>query len=145
MKEMIETVLNDLGVEIDFPLNLDENGSCSIIIDDKLTVQIEAFESEMLIGTFLTEIPPGKFRENVFTQTLKANHLIPRRGTFAFNEISSQLTLFLFTPLPKLTASALHTILEGFVETAFLWKNAIESGQNSPVEFLRELEKSKTK
>lgn len=142
MKERIDLILSDLGKEINLPLSLDDTGSCSLIVDDKLIIQIEPSQSQILIGSFVCQIPPGKYRENVFTNTLKANYLIPRVGTFAFNEMNAQLVLFEYLPV-NISTLELKNFLVSFIEKAFIWKDSVENGNSAPTEFLREIEKIK--
>ena len=145
MKNELEQILKNLGDMINISLEPDSEGLCAIRVDDKLTFEIQPDPSQeqILIGSLLTEIPPGKFKENVFTQTLKANNQIPRRGCFAFNEETSELVLFEYIFLHNLKAKHLKNILAEFIEKAMNWKESIEAGQEAPTDFLRKIEQSK--
>ncbi len=116
------------------------NGLCTFRIEGKLEVQLKLDRSEkmLFIGSFLTEVPPGKFRENVFTQVLKANNLIPNTGWFGFNENNSSLFLYEYLPMENLNIKTLETFFALFVDKALEWKKAIEAGGSAPIEFLRE-------
>jgi hypothetical protein len=138
-------ILTQLGIDLDLFLTPENDKICTLKIDDKLIMQLELDESEsnILIGTFLCDLPPGKFRENVFINTLKANGQIPLTGTFAFNEPSAKLAFFQYISLESVNLASLKKYLEHFIEKAMKWKEAIESGQSAPLAFEREIEQSK--
>lgn len=142
MTTAFKEILTQLGIDLDLFLTPDDDRITSIQIDEKLLMQIELDESEqnILIGSFICDIPPGKFRENVFRNTLKANGQIPLSSTFAFNEPSSKLVLFQYLSLEKATMALLKKNLESFIEKAMNWKEAIESGMGAPASFEREIE-----
>ena len=139
-------ILTQLGVNLELFLTPENDKICSLKVNDKLIVYLELDESEnnILFGTFLCDIPPGKFRENVFINTLKANGQIPVNSIFAFNEPSSKLALFSFVPLATANALTLKDQLQHFIEKAMQWKDAIESGKAAPINFEREIEYSKS-
>lgn len=73
-------LLADLGALIQVPLHPDHQRACSLNINNELHVQLKEDENRILVATFLAEIPPGKFRENIFKETLKENNLFPHRN-----------------------------------------------------------------
>lgn len=145
MTATFKEILTQLGIDLNLFLTPDNDKICSLKIDDKLIMQLELDESEsnILMGTFLCDLPPGKFRENVFINTLKANGQLPLTSTFAFNEPSSKLVLFQYIPLNSVNLASLKSNLENFIKKAMNWKEAIESGQSAPFSFEREIEQSK--
>lgn len=125
------TVLADLAALIDVPLHLDHNRACSLNVNNVMHIQIQEEESKnrLLIGAFVGELPPGKFREILLKETLKENNLYPRIGTFAYSPRNNQLVFFTYVPLSTLTGDLLADVLETFLDRAFSWKIALETGQ----------------
>jgi len=146
MNNLFEGLLKELSLDLSISLHAEDGSACSLKIDDKLLVamQIDKTEEFLLIGSFLTELPPGIFRENIFLQTLKANSQIPKIGNFAFNEKNSALVLFERFPIVSLKGEELKDVLAQFTEKAIAWKEAIESDNIAPLEFLREARQQKT-
>jgi len=127
-------ILYDLGKEIQFELFVDANGVCELNYKDQLSIQLQYFEpkEQLLIATFLCEVPPGKFREKLFLQALIHNDEFPRVGTLAFSERNNQLTFFEFLPAVELSGEKLFEFLNQFVENALPWKEAVEFGKPLP-------------
>jgi hypothetical protein len=146
MRDKFNQLLIQLGIDLNLVLIPDHENSCTFKIDNKLTMQIKVdkTQNDLLIGSFLCELPPGKFRENVFINTLKSNGQIPLNSVFSFNDPSSELVLFKYLSLEKIDLKSLKYHLEEFIEKAVSWKEAIESGQTAPLEFLRRIEHSKS-
>jgi hypothetical protein len=121
----------DLGALINVPLHLDTKRMCRLSINQDLHVQIQEEEEKerLLIATFIGNVPPGKYRENVFKETLKENNLFPRMATFAYSERNNQLALFTHLYLANLSGDKLADFLGLFFERAFSWKTALETGQ----------------
>jgi len=142
MINQFEELMHELAHKFSIPLKPLIAGLCTFSIEGKLSVQLKLDKTEkmLFIGSFITEIAPGKFKENVFTQTLKANSQIPNIGWFAFNEKNSNLFLYEFIPMQDLTIKPLFNFFAAFVDKAMHWKKAIEAGQNAPLDFLRETE-----
>jgi hypothetical protein len=129
--ERFDELLIELGKLLDIPLHADKHRACRLRVNDVLDVQIESSQSkdQLVIASFLAEIPPGKFRETVLKEALKANSVFPRLGTFAYFENTSQLVLFDFLPLHQLSGDALQTYLLQFIDKATLWKTGVETGR----------------
>lgn len=124
-------LLADLGELIQVPLHPDHQRSCILSINQELHVHLKEEDNEdrILIATFVSELPPGKFRENILKETLKENQLYPRIGTFGYSDRNNQLALFAHVYYPGLRGDTLADFLEAFLEKAFSWKMAIETGQ----------------
>ncbi len=127
-------VLADLGALIDVPLHLDHNRCCSLYVNNALHIQLqeEEHKQRLLMATFIGELPPGKFRENLIKETLKENHLFPRIGTFCYSPRNHQLALFTYVTFVGLRGDLLADALEAFLDYAFSWKTAMETGQTLP-------------
>ena len=124
-------VLADLGSLVDVPLHPDHNRSCSINVNNVMHLQLQEEENKerILLAAFFGELPPGKFREILLKETLKENNLFPRIGTFAYSPRNNQMVFFTYAALPTLTGDKLADVLELFLDRAFSWKTALETGQ----------------
>lgn len=124
-------LLDDLGGLIGIPLHVNAKGFCQLNINNQIHIQIsnEQEKDRILVATFISEIPPGKFKENVLLETLKDNHTYPRLATFAYCEKNNQLALFSHVYYPKLNGETLSDFLEKFIEKALSWKIGIETGR----------------
>lgn len=124
-------LLDDLGTLIQVPLHPDHHRSCSLNVNGQLHVQIQEDENkdQLLVATFIGEIPPGKFRENILKETLKENNLFSRLGTFSYSERNNQLAFFSYLPLAGLRGDTMADFLELFFEKAFSWRTALATGQ----------------
>jgi hypothetical protein len=125
------TLLAELSSLVDVPLQPDHKRGCSINVNNAMHIQLQEEESRdrILIGAFIGELPPGKFREILLIEVLKENNLFPRVGTFAYSPRNNQLAFFTYALLPTLTGELLADILEIFLDRAFSWKTALETGQ----------------
>jgi len=128
--EFFAEILQKLGEELGTPLNVDKNGACLLVYKRILKVQIQNYpeKEELLLGAFLGEIVPGKFRENVFKEALKTNSLFPNQGAFSYVKRSNELILSHLVPYEGLTSSHLSKILLELIEKANLWYSSIQSG-----------------
>ena len=86
-------ILSELSELIDIPLHPDQNRSCSLNVNNTMHVQLQEEENKdrLLLGAFIGELPPGKFREKLLIETLKENNLFPRVGTFSYSPRNNQL------------------------------------------------------
>ena len=123
-------LLDDLGTLIGIPFHVNAKGLCQININNQLHVQIsnESDKDRILVATFISDVPPGKFKENIFLEALKANQPFPRLGTFAYSEKNNQLAFFSHVYYRNLNGDTLADFLEKFIEKALSWKIGIETG-----------------
>jgi len=128
-------LLWDLGDLIDLPLHVDKHRSCRLVIDETIAVQMELDSAEefLKIGLLIAEIPPGKYREKLLMDALKANSDISF-GALGYIAKNNSLTLSDSLFVKQLTGKNLADYLEGFVSKAKVWKEAIESGSSAPIE-----------
>lgn len=130
MMDTFAQLLHDLGVLLDIPLSPDKRGACRLNIEDTLHIQLEpdANREKLLIYCFITEIPPGKFRENILRDALKAN-VDTAIGILGFSERNNQLALYTYLNFSFITAKELLEFLHLFIAKAHSWKQAISTGQ----------------
>lgn len=123
-------LLADLGALIQVPLHPDHHRACCLSVNGELHVQLkEDNKDRILVAAFVSEIPAGKFRENILTETLKENNLFPRIGTFSYSERNNQLALYSYVYFQGLDGDKMADFLEKFFEKAFSWKTALQTGQ----------------
>lgn len=132
-----EELLHQLGSILELQLHVDKQHACSIQIHPRLILQLQLDTSQdnLWIFTKLAETPPGKFRENILKESLKANALPdPRPGILGFILSTNHLAQFQKYPLHILNGERLSGIIGAFVEMAETWQEAILSGQSAPME-----------
>ncbi|MES2274272.1 MAG: CesT family type III secretion system chaperone [Chlamydiota bacterium] len=135
MTNVFEALLHDLGRIFNLSLHVDKYNACSIRIHENLIVQIQLDISQEHLFFFskLVEIPPGKFRENVLQEALKANGLAdPRIGIFGYMAALNFLSLYQRYPLQVLNGDRLAGLLGAFLEYGESWRKAIANGQPAP-------------
>lgn len=133
MIDFFEDLLNQLSKYIQIPLHPDKNGACLLNINNEIRVQIEWHESKhaLLFASLLGEIAPGKFREKVLLDALKANFLTPKGGLFFYMPRNNNLCLFSFIPEQIIEIHSLVDSLAEFIQKASDWKKGILRGSTS--------------
>jgi hypothetical protein len=124
-----EEYIQKLGLALGTSLHAEKGYLCKLLIDGVLKVQLEheAAEERILIASFLCEIPPGKFREDLLKEALKANDAIDRPGTFAYSPKNNSLTYFLYLS-DKISFEEFEEKFLQWLETAKQWRSAVETG-----------------
>ncbi len=133
--DRFEEILWDLGELIDLPLYVDKNRACKLVIDEKLPVQFEMDMNQdmLMVGSSICELPPGKFRESVLKEALKANgNRAYGHGILSYVERNNTLVIFEYFYTKGLTGETLATYLETFIPYANSWRDAIETGSAFP-------------
>lgn len=133
-----EDLIRELGNEMGLDLQPDSHSSCLLAFPaDGLSVQIDLDSSgeQILIGTQLGNVPPGVYREQIFTQAMRVNSgsLTPR-GILAFSEKNNTLVLFQFLFLDSMNGEKLHSFIQIFRAHAKVWKEALERGEIPKIE-----------
>ncbi len=127
-----EQILKILEESLDIDLHMDEHRGCRLLINDKITLQMEMDKTEnfLIIGSDLFEIPPGKFRENILKAALRSNYG-KEKGFGTLSYIPKKATLFLheFIPLNFFTEDKVFEMITKFLSKALMWKESLESGQ----------------
>jgi hypothetical protein len=126
-------LLAELGDLLDTDLRPDVRGHCKINLNDQWNVQLE-FQPErerILIASFLCDVPPGKLRENILKDGLKANWPTPKGGTLCYSERNNKLCLFEYVSTEQLSGKALASTLDAFIAQGEKWRAAVETGRTS--------------
>jgi hypothetical protein len=129
--DQFQEVLVSLGQQLGLPLHPDKMGACRLNVRNLFSIQLEyePARERILIASFLCDIPPGKLRENILRDALKANFPYPELGSFGYSERNNKLSLFFYLSLHGLTGVKLAALLSTFIEKATKWKQAVELGQ----------------
>jgi len=136
MINQFEELLQDLGKVFHLDLHVDRKSACSIQIHPHFIIQLQldASQENLYIFSKLIDTPPGKFRENILKEALKANALPdPRVGVLGYIAATNQLAIFQKYPLSLLNGNRLSGFLGAFMEMADSWREAIASGQSAPL------------
>lgn len=132
VSDLFGTLLQELGRALQIDLRPDANNSCLIRFGKDLRVQIELDPTGqvVVVGTELGTVPPGRYRENLFTEALKSNGLpAPRYGIFAYSRKTDHLILYEKMQIRDLTGNKIADFLPLFMEKAKIWKEALTRGE----------------
>jgi hypothetical protein len=124
---IFETLIEELGKVLNIPLQAEKEVFCNINAGDIIQVQLEHREGQVFMASFLVEVPPGTFREDVLVQALKHNYDEKAEETFSFISAKEMLALELSLP-EEVSAKELSDRLKKFVEIGQTWKEAIDLG-----------------
>lgn len=134
MINSIEALLKELSPLIGLDLHLDIHDVCCLQAGESLQVQIEqGMKSNIFIAAFLTEVGPGKFREEVLKEGLKANAQLFPGGILCFNNKNGQLAVYKMLPQETLNGSKLLEELSTLIDYASQWQSALKDGKTAPV------------
>lgn len=136
---LYEGMLEELGRVLGVALFPDQNYSCVVKMPNKLEVHIEIDRKgdKMVLGAYLGQLPPGRYRELVFYEALRLNGCPPPHvGTFAYSNKMDQLVLFRWIDLHEMTGEKIAKFLKPFAERGAQWRDAIAAGQVPVVEGL---------
>ena len=131
--DLFGALLQELGSSIEIKnLHPDKNYSCLIRFKGGLEVQVELDHSGqfLILGADLGTSPPGKYRENLFKEALKANDQPPPLyGILAYSKKSDHLVLFERINIKDLTGEKIAAEIIPFTEKATLWAQAVKNGE----------------
>ena len=128
--DRFEEILTELGHLIALGI-LIRRGVCQLNINDVFHVQIEfqPQKERLLLVCMISEVPPGKFRENILKDGLRANWPRPLHGTLCYCEKNNNLCLFEARSLENITGQKLLDTLHAFIAKADSWRVGVEMGQ----------------
>ncbi len=135
MLDRFDELIQGLAKVFHMPLHVDRNHACAIQVRKGLVVQLQsdAAQERLLITCKVAELPPGKFRENVLREALKANGMPdPLVGLFSYVERTNHLFFFQRYPLDVLSGERMAGLMGPFIQAAEAWKHAIEHGLPGP-------------
>lgn len=132
VKNLFEALLDEVGHSLKInDLHPDRNHTCLISMPNGIKVQLEMHSrsQEFVIGADLGQIPPGRYRENLFLEALRANGMANHVGVLAYSAKTDHLILFQTIHLKDLTGERIASDMTPFLEKAQLWKEAMEKGE----------------
>lgn len=130
-----EELIKGLALTFDPAISTEDGRTSRFRVNGKFSIQLELDPGleKMMVGCMITEIPPGKYRENVLKEALKENNeLPPRHGTLSYVERNNSLTLFDYLSIKTMTPEMMKIYLVLFIEKADAWFSAIQEGVLSP-------------
>lgn len=129
--EPFAEIIKELGDQLGLPLQPDERGACLLSINGQVKVLIEPDlnKQSLLLMSSIGELAPGKFRENVLKDGLKANAVTTQEGILAYCESKNALVLFSYLPFSSLHQKKLVDHLNLFLEKIHQWRTGIETGR----------------
>lgn len=132
IQDTFGSIIDELGKILKSKLSPDKNNSCKLKYKSGLTVQIDfdgANEKLVLVSSLGTPIP-GRYRENLFREALKANGLpFPKYGIFAYSKKEDALLLYDSIALLELSGQKLADFLTPFAQRAELWSAALTKAE----------------
>lgn len=130
-----ESLILELGQILAVPLEPQKGRLCTLNINGKMTLNLEFDESKdlFLMGCFICDVPPGRYKELLFKETLRINGTYPRPGTFAYSERNNKLSCFTYLSFERLTPERLSELIESFLDYCDKWRLAVDSGNLSEV------------
>lgn len=135
MTDPFEELILRVGEALGITLHVDKNHACLLKIHHKLSMQIQRDTTgeKVIIASFLIELPPGRFRQNVLAEALKANNLPdPRTAIFGYLKAKNMLTMHQIYPMNILDGKKLAILVANFIDYAEAWQHAVENGQPGP-------------
>ncbi len=135
MTDRFEQLLQELGPFFNLQLRSDRHAACTVRIHEALKVQLQLdlTQENLLLFCEIIEVLPGKFREKVLLEALKANGLPdPRIGILCYVARNDFLALYQTYPVHLLNGESLIGLLGPFLEMAESWRKAIENGRAAP-------------
>lgn len=125
-------ILQELGTALKIGgLKPDANNSCLIKFPQiSIQLELDSGAQNLILCSNFPQIPPGKYRENVFREALKANGLpYPHAGDFAYSKQADHLVLMKSIPLKELTGEKVFQILTPFMQRAIDWNESLSRGE----------------
>jgi len=135
MSKVFLNLIEKLSPLLDITLEATEEKMITLLCAKSLPVQIEidSTDTRLQVLSQIAEIPPGKFKENVFLYSLMANtYPNIKEGALAFSQNLGKLIYFHTLPMHTVTAENFHPFLLQFIANAREWQKAIENLNPAP-------------
>ena len=135
MTDRFAELLQELGKVFQMSLHPDKLNACSILIPPNPVIMLQLDETQEFLFLFckVIEISPGKFRENVLCEALKANgQPDPRPGILGYIAMSNMIAVHQKFPASLMNGERLAMLIGSLLEMVNIWKTAIEHGKPGP-------------
>jgi hypothetical protein len=132
IRDTFGSIIEELGTILKTNLSPDKNNSCKLKYKSGLTVQIDfdGLNEKLILVSSLGTAVPGRYRESLFREALKANGLpFPKYGIFAYSKKQDALLLYDTISLKELSGQKLAELLAPFAQRAELWSAAITKSE----------------
>jgi len=134
-------LLEELSERLNMDLVPDQSHIVTLLIENKVRIQIQpdSLDEYIILGAFIAELPPGKFREHILRDGLKANFALDSNpGILSYHEKKNMLMLHMKLPISSVNSDDLVEHLKHLKTRAIAWQEAIDEGRSSPKEELPE-------
>lgn len=125
----------DLSNRLNRKLKPDKNNCVTLLIEQKVTVQIETDRNEefLIIGAFIAELPPGKFREHILRDALKANSLYKNTSqVLSYMKNENHLIIHKKMLLEAISSDNLFKEIKNISSRAKKWLESLDNGRSCP-------------
>ena len=133
VKNYLEIILSEIGKSLKIEdLHADRNNSCLINMPEGIKIQLEQnpHTEDFIMGADLGEVPPGRYRESLFLEALKANGMpYPQHGILAYSNKSDHLILYESFHNKDLRGDQIAEEIPLFIEKAKQWKESMGKGE----------------
>ncbi len=142
MKTPFEELIRELGATLGIELHIDHHGACCLQLKDKVRVQLEPDNKEdrLILAAFIGELSPGRFREDVLKEALKANAQNTVNGhagaILGFCARHNQLACHTFLLYQEAMGEKLLNTVTYLSEQAVSWFDALQNGHAAPPSLL---------
>lgn len=133
--EAFRQILYDLSELLSEDLFIDKHGVCRIVFNETIVFQLELdpYEQHLFLISPIAEVPPGKYREQVFKEALKdCARSKGSEGVLSFAPTQNKLCYHLQLPLERVNGDRLATALEMAVPKVESWMEALNRGTAGP-------------
>ncbi len=130
---LFEELLKELSPLIGMNLHVDGNNVCCLWAGDTLKVQMEQNkQGQFVVAALILELGPGKFREEVLKEGLKANAQLLPGGIICFSPKNSHLAVYLTLPMETLDGQKVLEALSILINYGLQWQTALQEGKLAP-------------
>jgi len=131
--DLFDDLLKELSTIIGLSLHRDNFDACCLQIGERLRVHIAPDKKRhIVVYVFLEDLGPGKFREEVLKEGLKANSLLLPGGVLGYSGKNGYLSLHQFFEEDTTSAKLYEGILS-LVDYAIQWQAALSQGKTTPL------------
>lgn len=128
-----EALLQELSSLIGIDLHVDNHGACCVQIKDSMKVQVEMDKkNNIVLFAFLGEVGPGKFREEILKEGLKANAQLLPGGIIGFSGLNNQLSCHRLLDHEMPRAQEILDALTIFIDYALQWQTSLQEEKTAP-------------